>query len=106
MGKRLANHIEAGSFDKLQPTLIEQGATTVKTNLMFIEHRAGRLFSIWANFISKRKNKTAWLKVFKYYLLMALFLVAPIVLLINLILFRPFSGKQITRKKKYYSGVA
>ena len=105
-GEVVSCHLDALSFDELQTELVQKGAVEVKTNLMFIEQRAGRLFSIWANFISKKENKTVWLKVFKYYLLFALFLVAPVVLLINTIFFRPFSGQQIEQKKRYYSGVA
>ena len=64
-----------------------------------------RLFSIWANIIIKRKNRAAWLVVFKYYLLFALFIVAPVVLTVNAVLFRLFFGKSIHRKKLYYQGL-
>ncbi len=96
--QRLINNDWAG----LQPALINEKAVVVKSNLMFIESRAIKLFSIWANLIIKRKNRRAWLVVFKYYLLIALFMVAPVVLLINNLLFRPFLGKQIAKKKQYY----
>lgn len=89
----------------LQQRLVDLKAVEVKTNLMFIEGRAGKLFSIWANLINKRKNKTLWLSIFKYYLLTALFIIAPIVLLINTLFFRPFLGKHIRRKKDYFLGI-
>jgi hypothetical protein len=73
---------------------------------MFIEERAPRLFSIWANIIAKRKNRQAWLVVFKYYLLFALFIVAPVVLTVNTLLFRPFFTKKAARKKNYYLGLS
>ncbi len=93
------------NWETLQPALIEQKAVEVKSNLMFIEPRATKLFSIWAGFIIKRKNRSAWLVVFKYYLLIALFIIAPVVLIINNLLFRPFLGKSIARKKQYYLAV-
>jgi len=43
-----------------------------------------------------------WLVVFKYYLLIALFIIAPIVLLINNIFFKPFLTGSINKKKQYY----
>jgi hypothetical protein len=89
----------------LQKKLVDLKAVEVKSDLMFIEGRAGKLFSIWANVISKRKNRALWLKLFKYYLFIALFVVAPVVLTINNILFRPFLGKAITKKKHYYLGL-
>ncbi len=98
-------HLNNGNWAALQPALIEQKALEVKTNLMFIEPRATKLFSIWANFIIKRKNRSAWLVVFKYYLLIALFIIAPIVLIINTLLFKPFLSKSISKKKQYYLAV-
>jgi len=97
--------LESGEWKGLQQALVAKDAVEVKTNLMFIEPRATKLFSIWANFISKRRNRKAWLRVFKYYLLVALFIVAPVVLLINNIFFRPFLGKSIAKKKQYYLDV-
>ncbi len=104
-GEIAMKFLDSGNWHDLQTTLINQNSVVVKTNLMFIEPRATKLFSIWANFIIKRKNRSAWLLVFKYYLLIALFIIAPVVLLINNLLFRPFLSKSINKKKQYYSGI-
>lgn len=104
-GQALARCLQAGELEKLQPQLVNEKAVKVQTNLMFIEEVAPRLFSIWANWIIKRKNRQAWLVVFKYYLLFALFIIAPIVLGVYSIFFRPFLGKSIRQKKRYYSGL-
>lgn len=104
-GTTVLQHLSAGNWAALQPALVQQKAVAVKANLMFIEPRATKLFSIWANIIIKKKNRRAWLVAFKYYLLIALFLIAPIVLLINIVLFRPFLRKSINKKKQYYLAV-
>ena len=104
-GDTVLQYLNNGNWEGLQPALIQQKALEVKSNLMFIEPRATKLFSIWANFIIKRKNRSAWLVVFKYYLLIALFIIAPVVLIINTVLFKPFLGKSIKRKKQYYLAV-
>lgn len=104
-GKTVLEFLQKGSFEGMQQQLVDQEAVEVKSDLMFIEERAPRLFSIWANLIIKRKNRAAWLVVFKYYLLFALFIVAPIVLTINAVFFRPFFGKSIREKKLYYLGL-
>lgn len=104
-GKTVLEHLQKGNFDGLQNQLVKQGSVEVKKDLMFIEERAPRLFSIWANIIIKRKNRKAWLVVFKYYLLFALFIVAPVVLTVNAIFFRPFFGSKIARKREYYAGL-
>ena len=104
-GATVLQYLSNGNWEGLQPALITQKAVVVKSNLMFIEPRATKLFSIWAGFIIKRKNRSAWLVVFKYYLLIALFIIAPVVLLINTLLFKPFLSKSISRKKQYYLAV-
>lgn len=101
-GKTTARHLANGEFATLQKELIHQKAVTVKTNLMFIEERAGKLFSIWANAIIKKKNRKGWLVLFKYYLLIALFIVAPLILAVYEVLFKPFLSKSINKKKQYY----
>ncbi|MBC7389316.1 MAG: hypothetical protein H7329_08910 [Opitutaceae bacterium] len=104
-GSLLLPHIESGNWDGLQDKFIEVGAVEVKDDLMFIEHRAGRLFSIWANLAYGKKNRCTILIFYKYYLLIALFIVAPIVLIVNNLLFKHFFIKQVNRKKQYYLSI-
>ena len=104
-GKTVLAFLQKENFDGLQKHLTNQGAVEIVADYMIIEKLAPRLFLIWANFIIKRKNRKAWLVVYKYYLLFALFIVAPIVLTVNAILFRPFSEKSIRAKKLYYQGL-
>jgi hypothetical protein len=104
-GTTVLGFLKKESWIGLQDTLILQNAVEIKANLMFIEQRAGRLFSIWANLIHGKKNRKPWVTGYKYYLLIALFIVAPIVITINEILFKPFLRKQINKKKQYYQGL-
>lgn len=97
--------LENNSWDTLQQNLVAKKAVEVQTNLMFIESRASMLFKIWATAIRKKKNRELWLQLFKYYLLFALFIVAPIVLLIYNLLVRPFTANAIRKQKGYYSGI-
>jgi hypothetical protein len=104
-GGKVLQALEAGSLENLQAELVAMKAVEPKTTLMFIEGRAPKIFSLWAKLIVRKKNRTLWLKIFKYYLLFALFIIAPIILTIYLLLIRPFTGKQIREHKKYSSGV-
>ena len=104
-GKTILHFLNKGNWSGLQDALISQNAVDIKANLMFIEQRAGRLFSIWANLIKGKKNRKPWVTAYKYYLLIALFIVAPIVIAVNEILFKPFLKKQINKKKQYYQGL-
>lgn len=104
-GTIIQSHLEQNNWDNMQNELLANKASEVKYRLMFIEAKARKIFGIWAKFISKRKNKNAWLVAFKFYLLIALLLAAPIILTIDAILFKPFKPGLIKRQKQYYSGV-
>lgn len=104
-GRIIADHLRANDWEGLQPALAAAGAVEVKTNLMFIESRAGKIFSVWARIIRGSRHRSTLLVVFKYYLMFALFLLAPVIVLLYNILFRPFLGGAIRRKKQYYAGV-
>jgi hypothetical protein len=104
-GATVQKFLTAGNWDGLQDELKQQKAIEVKYNLMFIESKASKIFAIWAGIISKKKKKTAWLVAFKYYLLIALFIAAPIILTVDAIFFKPFLGNRIKKQKLQYSGV-
>jgi hypothetical protein len=104
-GRTVQKYLAAANWDGLQNELIEQKAIEVKYNLMFIESKASKIFAIWANIIAKKKKKTAWLVAFKYYLLIALFIAAPIILTVDFIFFKPFLSGRIKKQKQLYSGV-
>jgi hypothetical protein len=104
-GEIISRYLVSNQWDNLQNELLEHKAVVVKYNLMFIESKARKIFAIWAKIIGKKKNKTAWLVAFKYYLIIALFVAAPIILTINAILFKPFLSKRIKKQKEYYSGI-
>lgn len=104
-GRMVQQFLNGTSFDGLQDEFIRQKAIEVKYNLMFIESKASKIFAVWAKIISKKKKKTAWLVAFKYYLLIALFIAAPIILTVDFIFFKPFLGARIKKQKQLYSGV-
>ncbi|HEY8929845.1 MAG TPA: hypothetical protein VIM55_11675 [Mucilaginibacter sp.] len=101
-GETVATHLATGNWDTLQDELIEQKAVEINYKLMFIEARAKPIFKVWATFIARRKNRTPWLAAFKYYLFIALFLGAPVLLTLDAIFLKPFSSKRIKRNKLKY----
>jgi hypothetical protein len=104
-GNVLQKHLNLGNLNGMQQELVNKKGVVVKYHLMFIESKAKRIFTIWANFIVKRKNRTPWLVAFKYYLIIALFIAAPIILTVDAIFFKPFSSRKIRGQKLYYSSV-
>ncbi|MEO8117225.1 MAG: hypothetical protein ABI653_06200, partial [Bacteroidota bacterium] len=101
-GATVLKRLEKNDWKNVQAELVEQGAVKINYPLLIIETVAGKLFKAWANFISKRKNKSGWLVVFKYYLLFAFFIGAPIMLTLDFIFVKPFSANRITRRKNFF----
>lgn len=101
-GELLAKRLAQRNFAGLQQELVDAGAVKIKYPLMVIEGKAGVIFKVWAKFISKRQNKMPWISAFKYYLFIALFIGAPILLTLDAIFLRPFTQKGIRAKKQHY----
>ena len=104
-GKIVEKYLQKNNWADLQNELLAHKAVIIDYNLMFTELKGAHLFNLWAGLISKRKNKTVWLVVFKYYLIIALFIAAPIILLLNTLLFKPFLSARIKKQTDYYLGV-
>lgn len=105
-GNVVNNYLRLNNWEGLQQNLSQIGATPVKYSLMFIERKAGKIFQKWVDLINKfpQKRKNI-LIVYKYYLAVALLVASPIILAVDLVLFRPFSQKKIRRQMQYYRGV-
>lgn len=105
----LANDaLHTNEFGHLQQKIIAKDGVRVDTNILFIEGRAKRLFLIWANLIVKKAekgNRKFWVNAFKYYLIFALFIVSPILLLIYNILILPFTQKSVRKQKDYFQQI-
>jgi hypothetical protein len=101
-GEIVAKHLVTGEWSDLQQELLNKKAVVVKYPLMFIEGKAKIIFAAWAKFIAKRKNRAPWISAFKYYLFVALFLGAPVLLILDAIFIKPFSAKRIKAKKQNY----
>ncbi|MDF3028133.1 MAG: hypothetical protein K0S23_2440 [Fluviicola sp.] len=107
-GALLKEKLNDNQTDRFQEELVEKGGINIPISILFIESRAKKLFMIWANLITKKTakggNRKFWINFFKYYLIFALFIVSPIVLMIYHIFVRPFTGRQIKRELAYYRG--
>lgn len=103
-GNLLYEALENNNFNDLQHQVIKNGGAEIKTNILFIEGRAKKIFQIWAKVILKKDqaSRNFWVRFFRGYLNFALFCVAPIVLTIYNLLVRPLSIKQIKRDKEKY----
>jgi len=108
-GIPIKNALQKGDFSTLQEQLVALGAAVIKPFLVTTDQRGNILFSKWANHIIKKGHKNSltrqrWLVAFKYYLLFAIWIIAPIVFIVFLLTYL-FNIKQIKRDKAYYSSV-
>ena len=105
IGLILRNNIFNNTLDDFQNQVISSGYIKISTSILFIESRAKKIFLLWARIIKKqglnKQKRFLLVYAFIYYLIFALFVVAPIVLMVYHILILPFTLNKIN-KKKYY----
>jgi len=97
------------NYDKLQEELLQKKAVKIKPFLVTVDKRANILFGKWANLIIKKGGKNDpkrifWIKLFNFYLLFAIWIIAPVVFVLYLLTY-PFMFFKIKKDKKYYSSV-
>lgn len=104
-GKLLVESIE--DLEHYQEKLINHDGLTIKTSILFIEGKAKKIFRVWASLIKKKeaqgKNRSFWISFFRVYLNVALFGVAPILLLFYYLLVYPFTVGKVKRKKEHFA---
>ncbi len=108
-GPVILNNLFEDNFDKLQGQLLEKNAVKIKPFLVLMDKRANVLFGKWANLISKKgpaksPKRGVWIRLFNLYLVIAIWLIAPIVFIIFLLTYGPLIGR-IKKEKHYYSSI-
>jgi hypothetical protein len=105
-GHLIHGALQNGEFDNLRAELVAAGAVDVKTNLVMIEKRGIIFFRLWADFILKKGaygsgSRIGRVRLFKYYLLIVLYLVSPFASILYLLL-KPFRSKAIKKQISLY----
>jgi len=108
-GVSILTHLKHGDYSTLQAELLKQEAVMIRPVLVFTDKRANTLFAKWAKLIRSKglpgaDARKPWLKAFNYYLLFAIWVLAPIVSLLFLILHLPFLSF-IRKETRYYKSV-
>jgi len=108
-GEIVLESLQNGNYEGLQTRILKPGLIKIPTDILFIEERAKKIFRIWAGLIRKKGTTPAkrkrFVTFFKYYLLIALFMVAPVLLFVYNLLIAPFTSKLIKKKKEYFCGL-
>jgi len=109
-GAPIKSALLTNEFSSLQSSLLQMKAVTIKPFLVLADKRANLLFSKWARLIIKKgpagdPKRKIWLTLFNYYLLFAIWIIAPIVFIVFLLTYIPMYRK-VNRDKKYYASVS
>ncbi len=104
-GQVIHTALSKNTFTGLQDKLLAQGAVRVSPYLVSVDTKGNFIFSKWAAFIIKRQHKRKMLlKIFVVYLVLAIWVISPIVYILHLIMY-PFNQGKNERIIKYYKGV-
>ncbi|MCA6067477.1 dialkylresorcinol condensing enzyme DarA [Chryseobacterium sp. RG1] len=104
-GHIIKSHFRNNDFEGLQPDLVKNGAIEIRPFLVRVEKVGNKIFTIWSNLIIKKKEKRPLLiKFFKVYLMAAIWIISPIVLVLHLLTTPIFWFKR-QKEKKYLQGI-
>lgn len=104
-GSIIEKHFSGGNLSDLQPDLVKNGAIEIRPFLVRVEKVGNKIFTIWSNLIIKKKEKRPLLiKFFKVYLMAAIWIISPIVLVLHLLTTPIFWSKR-QKQKRYLQGI-
>ena len=104
-GTVILNSLQQSNFEQLQPQIIALDGVRISSYLVSVDKTANKIFKKWSNFIYTKKNtRKTWLKVFNIYLLLAIWLISPIVYILHLFTY-PFKFSKLKKEIHYYQGV-
>jgi hypothetical protein len=97
-GKLITEALRANTFEGLQDTLNREGAIEVKPNLVLMEKRGQKAFSVWAKFVAMggavhSTGRKLRVYIFMYLLPTAIFILSPLLWLLSRIML-------VVRRKK------
>lgn len=93
------------NYENLQQKLLEIDAVRVNSYLVTVDKTANKIFSKWSNLIIKKgESRKLWIKVFKVYLLLAIWLISPIVYILHVFMY-PLKVHKIKKEIEYYKGI-
>lgn len=104
-GRIIEKHFSNSSLPDLQPELVKNGAIEIRPFLVRVEKVGNKIFTVWSNLIIKKKEKRPLLiKFFKVYLMAAIWIISPVVLVLHLLTTPIFWFKR-QKQKRYLQGI-
>ncbi len=104
-GEIIKTYLDRNDFADLQPDLVKNGAVEIRPFLVRVEKVGNKIFTVWSNLIIRKKEKRPLLiKFFKVYLMAAIWIISPIVLVPH-ILMTPILWWKRKKQREYLQGI-
>ncbi|MGL6125921.1 dialkylrecorsinol condensing enzyme DarA [Chryseobacterium artocarpi] len=104
-GDIITKHFKSNDLENLQPDLVKNGAVEIRPFLVRVEKVGNKIFTVWSHLIIKKKEKRPLLiKFFKVYLMTAIWVISPVVLVLHLLTTPIFWFKR-QKQKRYLQGI-
>ncbi|MBB4808070.1 flavodoxin [Chryseobacterium defluvii] len=104
-GEIIKKHFKNNDLENLQPDLVKNGAVEIRPFLVRVEKVGNKIFTIWSNLIIRKKEKrTLLVKFFKVYLMAAIWIISPVVLIFHILL-APVLRSKRQKEKEYLQGI-
>jgi hypothetical protein len=105
-GKYIHNALQRNNFDNLQDTLNKEGAIEIKPNLVLMEKRGQKAFSVWAKFVAMggavhSTGRKLRVYIFMYLLPTAILILSPLLWLLSKVML-VMKRKQLDLDVSYY----
>lgn len=104
-GHIIEKHFSENTLETLQPDLVKNGAVEIRAFLVRVEKVGNKIFTVWSNLIIRKKEKRPLLiKFFKVYLMAAIWIISPVVLVLHLLTTPIFWFKR-KKQREYLQGI-
>ena len=109
-GRLISEHITANNFDTLQSELLKEGAIDIKPNLVLMERRGQKAFSVWSKFIASggavhSTGRKIRVYIFMYLLPTAIFFLSTLLWLLSKILLT-VKRKELLMDVEYFKHIS
>lgn len=105
-GNIILPYIKKATFVGLQKGLIANGAIDYRYFLVSMDQKGNKMFGIWANLILKHpKQRKLLVRLFKYYVVFAIYGLSPIVLIVESLLYPILFFVKYKKEKEHFQGI-
>ena len=105
-GNIILPYLKKATFEGLQKELVAIGAVDYRYFLVSMDQKGNKMFKIWSTLILKHpKHRKLLVRMFKYYVVFAIYGLSPIVLILESLLYPILYFVKYKKEKKHFQGI-